>query len=148
MAERTVVGWREWVELPELGVTGLKAKVDTGATTSALHASKLVSFERDGAEWVRFEIHPRQRSRTPSVTVELPVVDHRRVRSSSGETEVRPVVHTMLKIGDRVTPIDVTLTRRDSMGFRMLIGRRALRRRYLVNPSRSFLAGPPRNAFP
>lgn len=138
-----VVGWREWVALPELRVARIKAKVDTGARTSALHAYDVEGFERDGGAWARFEVHPIQRSRASSVIVEAPLVDRRQVRSSSGSAEHRWVIRTALIMGEASWPIEVTLTRRDAMGFRMLLGRQALRRRTLVDPGRSWLAGTP-----
>lgn len=141
-----VVGWREWVALPDLGVGAVKAKVDTGARTSALHAFGLREFERDGARWVRFEVHPQQRSRTGAVVVEAPLVDRRLVRSSDGRRQRRPVIRTTVAVGGRRWPIEVTLTRRDEMGFRMLLGRQALVRRCVVDPGRSFVTGAPEGA--
>lgn len=139
----TVVGWREWVSLPDWGVEHTKAKIDTGARTSAIHAFDLRSFERDGATWVRFELHPWQRSAADSVEIEAPLVATKQVRSSSGVATTRPVVATTVVLAGRVLPVDVTLTRRDEMGFRMLIGRRAVRRGFLVDPSASYLGGRP-----
>ena len=127
------------MRLPDLIDEPTKAKIDTGARTSALHAFNVQRFRRDDIDMVRFDIHPRQRSRAGSVTIERPVVDVRRVRSSTGHTEHRPVIRTPIEIGDRRFEVEITLTARDSMGFRMLIGRSALRRgRFLVNPARSF----------
>ena len=139
----SVAGWREWVSLPELGVEWIKAKLDTGARTSALHAFDLEPFERDGAPWVRFSIHPWQRSATDAITAELPVHDVRRVRSSSGHVEERYVVLVAIRIGMRRVPTEVTLTRRDEMGFRLLVGREALRQGFVVDPGRSYLGGRP-----
>ena len=138
------VGWREWVGFPDLGVEWLKAKVDTGAQTSSLHAFALHEFTRDGADWVRFEVHPWQRSAGDAVPVELPVHDRRSVRSSSGHAEDRVVVLVGVRLLDTVVPTEVTLTRRDEMGFRMLIGRQLLRRGFLVDASASYLGGRPR----
>lgn len=135
------LGWREWVSLPDLATPWIKAKVDTGARSSALHAFDMELFERDGQQWVRFEIHPWQRSANDSIVQEVVLKENRSVRSSSGESELRPVIATTVGIGDVEVPIELTLTRRDEMGFRMLIGREALRNRYLVDPSRSFLTG-------
>lgn len=137
----TVLGWREWVVLPELGVRGTKAKLDTGARTSALHAFRIKDFTRDGIEMVRFEVHPLQRSSAAAVTVEAEVVDRRSVRNSGGVTEHRPVISTLVQIGEMEWPIEVTLTRRDEMGFRMLLGRQALRGRALVDSGSSYRAG-------
>ncbi|RMH19176.1 MAG: ATP-dependent zinc protease [Gemmatimonadetes bacterium] len=138
---RLVVGWREWAALPELGVPAIKVKVDTGARTSALHAFRLRRFQREGAPWVRFEVHPVQRVARPSIAVEAVVVDERLVRSSTGHEEERPVIETVLALGSESWPIHVTLTRRDAMGFRMLLGRQGIRGRVLVDPGRSFVLG-------
>ena len=135
------LGWREWAGLPDLGVARIKAKLDTGARTSALHAFDLERFERDGVDMVRFEIHPKQRSASGAVVAEGAVIDERWVRNSGGQRELRPVIQTTVAIGARAWPIELTLTRRDEMGFRMLLGRQALRRRALVDPGRSYRAG-------
>jgi len=140
----SVAGWREWVSLPELGVGWIKAKLDTGARTSALHAFDLEEFQRDGKAWVRFSIHPWQRSADDAVTAELPVHDVRQVRSSSGHVQERYVVLLALRIGERVITTEVTLTRRDEMGFRLLVGREALRQGFYVDSERSYLGGRPR----
>lgn len=142
-AELPVIGWREWVELPDLGVEGVKVKVDTGARSSALHAWNIHLYERGGRRFVAFDIHPLQRIHTGSVRARAELVDLRRVRSSSGHSEERPVIHTTLVLGGFRQEIELTLTRRDEMGFRMLLGREALRRRYLIHPGRSFLQGKP-----
>ena len=137
------IGWREWISLPEWGVEHLKAKIDTGARTSSLHAFDLEWFERDGEPWVRFAIHPWQRSTLDTIGVEAPVVDARDVKSSSGRVDHRPIVRTRLAIAGREVDAEVTLTRRDEMGFRMLVGREALRRRFVVDPGRSYVGGRP-----
>ncbi len=145
-----MIGWREWVRLPDLGVDAVKAKVDTGARTSSLHAFSLKEFDRDGAPWVRFVIHPEQKRSQPAIPVELPLVERRLVRNSGGREELRPVVLTTIEIGDARWPIEITLTRRDSMGFRMLLGRQAIRGRFTVDPGASYRAGrrPPRATPP
>lgn len=138
---REVIGWREWVALPDFDVPAIKAKVDTGARTSSLHAFRL-SVDRVGdMEIARFEIHPHQRSGSDSRRVEAEVVDHRRVRSSNGVVQSRPVIRTTIGMKGQRWPIEITLTSRDEMGFRMLLGRAALRGRFVVDPSRSFLEG-------
>ena len=139
----STVGWREWIALPEWGVAALKAKIDTGARTSAIHAFDLEMFERNGDEWVRFTVHPWQVSDEDPTVVEAPRVDHRTITSSSGTRSERPVVCTDVTLGDRTVRAELTLTRRDEMGFRMLIGREALRQGFLVDPSRSYLGGRP-----
>ena len=141
--EPITLGWREWVALPDWDVAHMKAKVDTGARTSSLHAFGLEWFDRDGSPWVRFEVHPWQRSTADSVIAEAPVVATRDVKSSSGDVEHRPVVHTSVVLAGRPVTAEVTLTRRDEMGFRMLIGREALRHRFLVDPGVSYLGGRP-----
>ena len=137
-------GWREWASLPGLGVPWIKAKLDTGARSSAVHAFDLETFERDGQEWVRFSIHPWQRSAEDAVEVELPVHDRRAVRSSSGHAAERYVVLMEIRLLDRTVTAEVTLSRRDEMGFRFLIGREALRQGFLVDSSQSYVGGRPR----
>jgi hypothetical protein len=136
-----LAGWREWVGLPSIGIPWIKAKLDTGARTSSLHAYKIKVFERDGDEWVRFRVRPWQESADDETLVELPVHDRRRVRSSSGHVEERVVVRVPLVLIDREVLAEVTLTNRDAMGFRMLIGREALRHGFAVTPAESFLGG-------
>lgn len=139
-----VVGWREWVVVTGLDCpTPMRAKIDTGAATSALHASALDRFERNGDPWVEFTLRPHQRASTDSRRVQALMIDERRVRSSSGKSELRPVIETTIAIGDRCWAAQFTLTRRDAMGFRMLLGRRALRERAIVDVSRSHAAGLP-----
>ena len=142
----TTIGWREWVGLPALDTEWTKAKIDTGARSSSLHAFDVETIERDGRQLARFSVHPWQRSDRDAVTVEAEIVEWRSVRSSSGQSDKRPVIRTGLRIGDAVHDVDMTLARRDEMGFRMLVGREALRRRYLVDPGRSYLSGKPARA--
>lgn len=142
--DSTVAGWREWVGLPGCGVEWVKAKLDTGARSSAIHAFDIEELERDGETWVRFSIHPWQRSSEDAATVELPVHDRRAVRSSSGHTSERYVVRMDVTLMGRTVTTEMTLTSRDQMGFRMLIGREALRQGFVVDPAGSYLGGRPK----
>lgn len=142
----TTVGWREWVGLPDWNVEAIKAKVDTGARTSALHAFDLELFERDDADWVRFAVQPWQRSDDDVSIVEAIRIDHRTITSSSGTRSARPVVRANLVLAGHQVDAEVTLTRRDEMGFRMLIGREALAQGFLVDPAASYLGGRPSKA--
>ncbi|YAL83187.1 ATP-dependent zinc protease [Dermacoccaceae bacterium W4C1] len=143
---RTVAGWREWVSLPDLGVEWIKAKLDTGARTSALHAVDLIEFERDDIPWVRFGVHPWQDGDHDPIPVELPIHDRREVRSSSGHAEDRIVVLTSISLAGQQVQAEVTLSGREEMGFRMLVGREALRGAFVVDPARSYLGGRPPGA--
>lgn len=140
-SQKQVIGWREWVSLPDLGIDHVKAKVDTGARTSALHAFYVKRFERDGKPWVKFGVHPLQACNSMVVECEAPVKDVRRVTDSGGHAEWRPVIETTLMIQGSSRLIEVTLTDRETMMFRMLLGRSALKRRYLVDSGRSFVLG-------
>lgn len=139
-AERTsTIGWREWVTLPHFCPSQIKAKVDTGAKTSSLHAEELTVIE-DGEEvLVQFEFYPDRETREQMRVITAPVVDFRTIKSSNGQTETRPVIRTDMEIGGQSFEIDLTLTSRSSMGHRMLLGRRFLENRYQVDPGKSFV---------
>lgn len=140
-----VIGWREWISLPELGVKAIKVKVDTGARSSSIHAINQKFFERDGEKWVRFQINPLQDTTDNKINAEAKIVDFRSVRSSSGVAEMRSVIETHIKILDSVWPIELTLSDRDAMGFRMLLGRQAFREKFYVDAGHSFYGGKPKN---
>jgi len=138
-----VIGWREWVALPELGISSIKAKVDSGARSSSLHAIDLKKFEREGQQWVRFNVNPVQRSSDSTITIEAPVLEYRSVRSSSGKSSLRPVILTPVTLMGVTWPIEVTLAGRDDMGFRMLLGREAVRGWFLIDTKASYYGGKP-----
>jgi ribosomal protein S6--L-glutamate ligase len=133
-----ILGWEEWVALPELGLPAIKAKVDTGARTSALHAAFIEPFGASRLERVRFGVHPIPRRDDVEIVCAARVVDRRQVTSSNGEREFRYVIATPVRIGDRQWGIEVTLTNRDTMSYRMLLGRQAIGRGILVDPGASF----------
>lgn len=140
--EKIKIGWEEWCALPDLGLPAIKAKVDTGAKTSALHAYAIKTFQKDGRKFVRFKIHPLQRNRKVVRECEAPLVDQRTVISSNGEREKRYVIATTLRFKDVSLRAELTLTSRHKMTFRMLLGREALRRaRFIVDPAKSHLTG-------
>ncbi len=139
-----VIGWREWVGLPDLGIKSIKVKVDTGARSSSLHVFDLQPFEREGVTWVRFQVHPVQRSSDEVVDVEARVLEFRSVRSSSGKAARRPVIVTRVALLGLTWPVELTLASRDKMGFRMLLGREAFRQRFLVDAGKSYYGGKPK----
>lgn len=135
------VGWREWAELPALCDRRIQAKIDTGAKTSAIHAFRIREAEIDGRSFVQFYLHPVQRKRRPEFFCSAPVHDRRLFRSSNGVLQMRLVIMAVLRLGDREHPIDLSLTNRDDMEFRLLIGRDALRKNVIIHPARSFMLG-------
>lgn len=139
--EKVTIGWREWVALPGLGIDRIKAKVDTGARTSALHGFEIEELGDGEVQRVRFRIHPVQKDNSTEIQCEADVVDRRVVRDSGGHQELRWVIRTDIRIGDQTWPAEFTLTSRDDMLFRMLLGRTAMKGRAVVDPARSYLMG-------
>ncbi len=139
--EKLVVGSEEWCELPDLSIPAVKARIDSGAKTSSLHALNIQTFKRGDAPWVSFDVHPLQGNHLTTVSCEAPLVDRRKVKSSSGSTESRYVIKTRFVIGERNWDIELTLTNRDAMGYRMLLGREAMVGRLLVDPEDGFCFG-------
>jgi len=143
MLEKVIVGSEEWCAFPELGIPTIKARVDSGAKTSALHAINIAPFEREGESWVKFDINPIQNNSKAIIHCQAPLVDKRVVKSSSGYREQRYVIKSRIQVGDIEWDVEVTLTNRDSMGFRMLLGREAMSGRILVDPEQKYLLGQP-----
>lgn len=139
MNKKLIVGWREYVDLPQLGIHKIKAKIDSGARTSCLHAFKTEYFDKESQKWIRFWIHPIQKNQTEVIQCESPLIDRRMVRDSGGHEEYRDVIQTELQFGDLVWPIEMTITNRENMRFRMLLGRTAMHKKLMIDPSRSFL---------
>ena len=142
--ELPIIGWREWVALPEFGIKQIKAKVDSGARSSSLHAFDVEEFQKNKEIWVRFKVHPVQRKSGKVVTAEARVIDYRAVKSSSGQSQERPVVEATVSLLGETWQIELTLANRDQMGFRMLLGREAFRRRFLVDGGNSYYGGRPK----
>ncbi|WP_043239380.1 retropepsin-like aspartic endopeptidase RimB [Stutzerimonas azotifigens] len=144
----TLIGLREWIALPDLGVVGLRAKIDTGASTSALHATDIVPFERNGKPWVRFSAHlgtlVQRRHRC-----EAPLVACKTIKSSNGQVQTRYVIRTLLALGSRAWPVEFTLTCRKTMRYRVLLGSKALvDGNWLIDPARTYLQDKPQILTP
>ncbi len=139
---KTIIGWKEWLALPDLGIPALKAKIDTGAKTSALHAFKIEPFLKENTEHIRFWFHPIQNQSDVEIVYEAPVFDKRAVRDSGGHSEERYVIKTTAHIGGKQFPIEITLTSRENMQFRMLFGRSAITSgQFIVDSSGSYQLG-------
>lgn len=136
-----MIGWREWAAFPDLGVERINAKIDTGAKSSAIHAFRVSVSESADGPWVEFALHPRRRRKKPEIFCRAPLIDTRLIKSSNGQTEERFVINTPLRMGDQIWPIELTLTNRDAMGYRLLVGRDALARRFMIKPDASYLLG-------
>lgn len=138
-----MLGWREWVALPELGIRLIKAKIDTGARSSALHAYTIDPYFIGGRRWIMFAIHPKQKHRNISIECHAPVKDRRIVTDSGGHKQRRYVIETDILLGQSLIRTEVTLTNRDTMLFRMLLGRTTIDNRYIIDPGASYLQGKP-----
>jgi len=136
--EFQVIGWREWIGLPDLNVKKIKVKVDSGARTSSLHAFNVNIFKKGKHQYVNFFIHPEQKTNYVKLVCEAKVLEFRKVKSSNGQTELRPVIETNIRLMDQIWSVELTLTNRDEMGFRMLLGREAIRKRFLIDTGKSF----------
>ena len=141
LEDKVLIGSEEWCSFPSLGIPAIKARVDSGAKTSSIHAFNIQSFRRGGMLWVSFEVHPIQNNRKAVVRCERPVIDKRKVKSSSGVAETRYVIQVPMKVADHTWDVELTLANRDSMGYRMLLGREAMSGRMVVDPSASFILG-------
>lgn len=138
MLNKPLIGWREWVKLPDLKIERIKVKMDTGAKTASLHAFDMHYYHRNGKNFVRFKVHPQQKSLKPVVECHAEVLEFRKVKSSNGQVQNRPVIESRVEILGECYSIEITLTNRDEMGFRMLLGRDSVRKRFYVDPTRSF----------
>ncbi len=134
-----IIGWREFITLPQLKIDRIKAKIDTGARSSAIHAFNIQEVQEHGKRIIRFQIHPTQRDNQTIITTEAELLEYRTIRNSGGIAQLRPVIKTKIKLGQQIWSIELSLTDRDVMGFRMLLGRQAVRNKFLVNPGKSFL---------
>lgn len=141
ITDKIIIGSEEWCAFPGLGIPAIKARVDSGAKTSSIHAFNIHKFRRNGESWISFEVHPLQGDRRTVIRCEQPILDKRLVKSSSGIAETRYVIAAKIKVGDESWDIEITLANRDSMGYRMLLGREAMSGRMLVDPSLSFCLG-------
>lgn len=139
--DKSLIGWREWLALPDLEIPGIKAKIDTGARSSALHTHDYEVFQREGRDYVRFHLHPLVKTDAIELSCEAPLLGYRNVKDSGGHSQKRPFIRTRARIGDFKWDIDLSLTNRESMKFRMLLGRAALAQNFLVDSSSSYLLG-------
>lgn len=140
---KPIIGWREWVKFPDLGIGFIKAKVDTGARTSSLHAYEVEVVKMRGKEYVHFSVYTEQRKSNPSIRTKAEILEYRNVKSSNGVSTKRPVILTTIKILGELWPIELTLANRDEMGFRMLLGRESFRGRALVDANKSYYSDKP-----
>ncbi len=144
MTQLPLLGWREWVALPELNLEHIKAKIDTGARSSALHAFALEPYRKGGQRWVMFAIHPKQKHSDVIIECHAPIKDRRFVSDSGGHKQRRYVIESSLLVGQSLFTAELTLTNRDNMQFRMLLGRTAMNGRFIIDPSASYVQGEPK----
>ena len=133
------IGWREYVALPQLNIERIKAKIDTGARSSALHAFNIRELSVEEKKIIRFQVHPLQRDSKVTITAEAELLEYRKIRNSGGIAQLRPIIKTNIEVGEQIWAIELSLTDRDVMGFRMLLGRQGVRNKFLVDPGRSFI---------
>lgn len=138
---KLIIGWQEVISLPDINIPAIRVKVDTGAKTSSLHAENIQYFKKEDKDYVSFEVHPIQKNRKIIVKCQALLTDRRNVKSSNGIKENRPLIKTKIKIGNNLLEIDLNLTKRDSMGFRMLLGRDAMKNRIIIDPQYKYLNG-------
>lgn len=143
LTQSPLLGWREWVALPEFGIDRMKAKIDTGARSSALHAVTLEPYHKDGEHWLMFTVAPQQKQSDLLIECHAPIKDRRLVSDSGGHKQRRYVIETNLVFGQHLLKAEITLTNRDPMRFRMLLGRTAMNKHFLINPNASYLQGIP-----
>ena len=139
VSELPIIGWREWIALPELEITAIKVKVDTGARTSSLHAVNIRYFKKGEKSIVKFNVHPIQKDSHTTIACSAEVIDKRKIKSSNGQVDIRPIIKTPISLMDETYDVEVSLSSRDEMGFRMLLGREAIRNRFNVTTGQSFL---------
>ena len=133
-----VIGWREFVAFPDLKISRVKAKIDTGARSSAIHAFNIQELSQNGKRIIRFQVHPLQRDSQTTITAEAELLEYRKIRNSGGTAQLRPVIKTNIELGKQIWSIELSLTDRDVMGFRLLLGRQAVRNKFLVDPGKAF----------
>lgn len=141
ISPRLIIGWREWLSFPDLGIDRIKAKIDTGARTSAIHAFDIREFERDGESYVEFLVHPAQRRKKPEIRCSARVREKRMITSSNGARSERYIIETQLGIGGHFWPIELSLAKRDQLGFRVLLGRQAIRGKCIIDAGSSYKIG-------
>lgn len=141
MKEKIVIGWQEIVSLPQIGIAAIDAKIDTGAKTSSLHAENIEFFNKDGQEYVTFDVHPIRKHKEVVIRCKAPLTEKRNVKSSSGCNEKRPMIRVNMQIGDYIFEIDLNLTKRDYMQSRMLLGRDAMKGNVIIDTEYKYLHG-------